>query len=338
VSAPARGGGPGGPGAPPPAPDGPPRSSARLRLAHLGARVRRDPTLLAGLALLGMFLGAGVAALLRYGAGRDTPPVDLAVAQPGTIPPGPSEAHPFGMDPILGIDVASSLWRATPNDLALVGAILLIAATVGLLVGAYAGLAGGWVDHLAVGASDLLVGVPPFFLVIVLYLGVVGLAPPGDGLPVFALLFAFVLWPYYARPVRVVAQRVAVAPYVESARAAGAGSDRLLFRHVLPNSLYPVLAQLPIDVFNVFFVLSVFPFVGCYGGGGAFSVIPITPSLLYPEWGSLLAYGACYGWSPLDYGAWWGYLFPAAVIVAFGFMVVLLCDGVERLLDVEPRR
>jgi len=307
--------------------------------AHLWGRMRRNPTLLAGLGLLAAFGTAGGAALVHYGAGRNTPPVDPDWVQPLLLPPGPSWSHPFGTDKGLGVDVLSALVRATPNDLALVGAILLMAAVVGLLVGAWAGLAGGGTDLIALAAADLLVGVPPFFLVVVLYLGVAPLVPPSETLLVFVLLFAFVLWPYYARPVRAVAQRSAGSAYVESARAAGAGSDRLLFRHVLPNSLYPVLAQLPIDVFNVFFVLSVFPFIGCFGGSAAFAPISITPSALYPEWGALLGYGACFGWSlepSLD--AWWSYVFPAAVIVVFGFTVVLLCDGLERHLGGEARR
>ena len=307
--------------------------------AHLGGRLRRTPTLLAGLGLLAGFGATALFAIQRYGAGRNQPPVNPTWTTIIGLPPGPSWAHPLGTDSGLGIDVLSGLLRATPNDLALVGTILLLAATAGLLIGGWAGLAGGWADVVALGAADLLVGVPPFFLVIVLYLGIGPLLPTVDALPVFALLFAFVLWPYYARPVRAVAQRSAGSPYVESARAAGAGLDRLLFRHVLPNSIYPVLAQLPIDVFNIFFVLSVFPFIGCFGGAGAFSPVSITPSPLYPEWGSMLGFGACFGWSLLpSLDAWWSYAFPAAVIILFGLMVVLICDGLERHLGVGGPR
>jgi peptide/nickel transport system permease protein len=311
------------------------------RYARLYARLRPNLSLWIGLGLLGLFLAVAVASLLHYGADRNTPPVTLAWIAPLTLPPGPSAAHPFGTDEGLGIDVLSGILRATPTDVALVGGILLLAAGIGFLVGGYAGLAGGWVDSLAIGGSDLFVGVPPFFLVLILYLGTLRLVAPGDALYLFAGLFVLVLWPYYARPVRAVAQRSAASPYVEASRAAGAGHDRLLFRHVLPNSLFPVLAQLPVDVYNIFFVLSVFPFLGCFGGGasGLFAPISITPNALYPEWGSLVAYGACYGWSLLpQLDAWWSYFFPMATIVAFGLMVMLLCDGLERHLATATAR
>jgi len=314
--------------------------AGRARYARLFARLRPNLSLWIGLGLLGLFLAVALAALLHYGPDRNSPPVTFAWVAPLTLPPGPSLAHPFGTDEGLGIDVLSGILRATPTDVSLVGGILLGSAAIGLLVGGWAGLSGGLVDLVAIGGSDLFVGVPPFFLVLILYLGTLPLVATSDDLYLFAGLFVLVLWPYYARPVRAVAQRSAASPYVEASRAAGAGSDQILVRHVLPNSLFPVLAQLPVDVYNIFFVLSVFPFLGCFGGAsGLFSPISITPYRLYPEWGALVAYGACYGWSILpQLDAWWSYFFPAAMIVAFGLMVMLLCDGLERHMATSPGR
>jgi peptide/nickel transport system permease protein len=289
--------------------------------------------------LLGGFAALALAELARLGP-------RLTVLDPNPVwaasspPPGPSWGLWFGADGGIGIDVFDALLRATPIDLALVGGILLAAAVLGVVLGASAGFLGGGLDLAVIGASDFLVGVPPFFLVLVLFLGLRPFLPLGsNALPLFGLLFVLVLWPYYARPVRAVAQRIRSAPYAEGARAAGAGPGRLLAHHVLPNALYPAFAQLPVDVYNVFFVLTVFPFLGCFGGGGsnpAFAPISIVPSPLYPEWGSLLGYGACFGWSvdpTLD--AWWSYVFPGAFVVLFGFAVMLLSDGLERHLSVE---
>jgi peptide/nickel transport system permease protein len=211
-----------------------------------------------------------------------------------------------------------------------VGGILALAVGLGVLAGAYAGLGAGPSDLALTAAADLVVGVPPFFLVMVLFLGVQRFLPPLDYLWVFALLFGLVLWPYYARPVRARAQEVAREPFVEAARAAGAPRSRLLARHVIPNSAFPVLAQLPVDVFNVFFVLTVFPFIACFGGGGGrfFQLLSPLPYPAFPEWGNLLANGACYGWSILpELNAWWTYVFPGATVALFGFAVALTCDG-----------
>lgn len=312
--------------------------TARERFRRLGERIWRTPGLLAGATLLGLFGAVSVASVLYYGSSLEQIPVNPVWAN-AAMAPGPSWGIWFGADSVLGISVFGALVRATPIDVALVGGILVGASALGIILGASAGLFGGAIDGVVTAFSDFLVGVPPFFLVLVLFLGIRPLLPLGsNGLAFFAVLFVFVLWPYYARPVRAVAQRARATPYAEAARAAGAGPSRLLFRHVVPNSIYPAFAQLPVDVYNVFFVLTVFPFLGCLGGGSnpVFRPIAIVPSPFFPEWGSLLGYGACFGWSILpSLNAWWSYAFPALVVIAFGFGVMLLADGLERFLSVE---
>jgi ABC-type dipeptide/oligopeptide/nickel transport system permease subunit len=302
--------------------------------------LRTNASLVAGIILLGLFAAVGVYSLVHWGKGLEELPGNLTLGE--EIPPaGPSWAHPFGIMHLTGVDLFSALVQATPIDLALVGGILAISLWVGVFVGGYAGLAGGLLDWVITFVSDLLVVVPPFFLVLVIFLGIQRGVPPAWALPVFAAIFAAVLWPYYARPVRARARQVAQETYVEAARASGAPRSRLLWRHVLPNSLYPAMAQLPVDVYNIFFVLTVFTFLGCFGSGagGYFVTLTPLPRSLYPEWGSLLANGACFGWSPLSGSDfWWMYAFPAATIVLFGVAVALTADGVERHLRVgQPR-
>lgn len=310
--------------------------SADRPLRRIALAFRTNLGLLGGLALLGAFGAVGTYALARFGPNWQTLVVDPSIAQQ-IPPPGPSWSHPFGIARESGADVLGSIVQATPIDLALVGGILLAALGIGVVLGGLAGLGGGWIDGLVTFFSDVIAVVPPFFLVLVLFLGIQRALPPQGAIPEFGVLFALVLWPYYARPVRAVARSVATETYVEAARASGAGGRHLLLRHVLPNSLAPALAQLPVDVYNVFFVLTVFPFLGCFGGGGGgtFDTLTPLPATTYPEWGALLANGACFGWSPVagaDY--WWMYAFPAAVIVLFGVAVALTADGVERFLRV----
>ncbi|HEV2448790.1 MAG TPA: ABC transporter permease subunit, partial [Thermoplasmata archaeon] len=210
--------------------------------------------------------------------------------------------------------------------------------TTGTLAGASAGYYRGALDAVVTGFVDLVLAVPPFFLVVILYLGLVGFVTIDQHLPLFVLLFAFVLWPYYARPVRARAITIAQEPYVESARATGSTPGRTLLYHVLPNSLGPSLAQIPIDVYQVFFVLTVFPFLACYPGNTDSLLSPL-PYTAFPEWGNLLAQGVCFGWSPIPQANfWWMYLFPALVVVLFGWAVALTADGLETLLKPEVRR
>ncbi|MCI4345453.1 MAG: ABC transporter permease subunit [Thermoplasmata archaeon] len=293
----------------------------------------RTPTLLAGLGLL-LFFGVLALASLALDGGSSSLVVHFDWAA-NPFPPGPSRAHPFGVMDGLGVDVAQALFLAVPWDLAILGSILGLAAVGGVLAGACAGFFRGPFDWVVTSLVDLLLAVPPFFLVVVLYLGVVLYFPIDEHLPLFVALFGFVLWPYYARPVRARAQSIAAEPYVEAARASGSPPSRILLRHVIPNSLGPAFAQLPIDVYQVFFVLTVFPFLACYN---ATSLLSPLPSPQFPEWGNLLALGVCFGWSPLAaVNFWWMYAFPALTVIAFGIGVALLSDGASSILEAKLR-
>jgi peptide/nickel transport system permease protein len=283
----------------------------------------------AGLVLLGGFAAIALGALALWGSSVADLPTDPALAL-AIFPPGPSAAHPLGVINGVGVDVLAGLWRATPIDLALVGGPIALAAAIGAVLGTYSGFSQGAVDLLVTGAADVIVGIPSFLLIFVLYFGLVHWIPIPDRLASFGLLFAAILWPYYARPVRALAIEVANERFVEAARASGASTARLVARHGLPNSLSPVFAQAPVDVYTIFFVLTVFPFLGCFTTIPTLSVLPATA---YPEWGNLLALGACHGWSFLGgVNFWWMYTFPLAAIVAFGLGVAFACDGADRYL------
>jgi len=295
-----------------------------------------NPTLVAGVGLLVAYLGVAIAAVAYYRGTLTSPPfsANWATAIP---PPGPSSAHPFGIMSGLGVDVFTEVVRAFPIDLAMVVIALGTAGVVGVLLGAYAAVRGGPVDFWVTFVADVEAGMPPFFFVIVLYLGVELLIPPGIRLLSFPALFGAVLWPYYARPVRAVAQRVATEPYVESSRAAGGSRGHILLRHVVPNALYPALAQVPVDLYSIFFVLTIFPYLNCSSGGTYGNITPL-PNPFFPEWGSLLAQGTCYGFSiAAPPGFWWMYVFPLVAIVGLGFGVTLTCDGIDRWLSTRRR-
>ena len=307
----------------------------RSGLGRRWKRLRRNLPLVIGLGLVGLFVVAAVGALVKFGNDLTNLPFNIAIAQ-SSDPPGPSWGHLFGTMRGTGLDVLNSLVRATPIDLALVGGPIVVAFLAGVMIGGYAAVRGGLVDGAITVGADLFVGVPPFFFVLVLFLGVQRLFTAVWSLPLFGILFALILFPYYARPTRARALQVTKEGYVEAARASGATTRRIVLRHVLPNSLSPALAQVPIDVYNIFFVLTVFPYLSCPGAGnGLFSNITPLPRNLYPEWGNLLASGTCYGLLPSPApNLWWMWLFPLATIVFFGLAVALLCDGAERYFSV----
>ncbi|HLY77688.1 MAG TPA: ABC transporter permease subunit [Thermoplasmata archaeon] len=300
----------------------------RAHLEEALQAVRETPSLLAGIALLAFFAGVSVAAVVEFGPHLTAYYVDRLLQRVGDTPP--SAAHPMGAINLLGVDVFQGIFQATPLDLSLIGSILLGSAGLGLLAGTSGGLFGGRSEWIVSATADLTGSVPPVFLVSVLFIGIAGFLPYSYLLPAFVVLFVLVLWPYYARPVLARARQVADTGYIQAAQVSGARRSRLLLRHGMPNSYLPILAQLPADFANIIFVLTMFPYLSCLTNGETLLVSPL-PNQSYPDWGFMLAYGICSGWSPFPGGNfWWMYAFPAGAIVLFGTAIALCCDGLER--------
>ena len=304
------------------------------------------PELWMGVGILAFYLVVALSALVVFRSSLTT-----LVSNPAWVRPivlGPNWNEPFGVMPGFGINILTGLWQATPWDLAIVVSILAIDTSLGALLGSYAGAnEGGRVDMVLTFVCDSLGSIPSVFLVVVVFAGAALVAPPRDTLLIFVVLFGVVLWPTTARTVREKARIVVHEPYVESARAAGAGSRHVLLRHVLPNSLEPILAQIPIDVIAVFFVLTVFPWFAAYTAPPPppppqvppLYYVPVLPAFsplpspVFPEWGYLLGIGSFQAFTfPSGPIYWWMFLFPLVAIVGFGLGVAFLCDGLARWL------
>ncbi len=330
---------PGGPAVP-----RPPSLRQRLARRPLGAETW------AGLIVLGFYVGVALSAIVVFGTSLDRVSTQFAWVPP---PPffratlGPSTAHPFGVLPGLGTDLFQAVWKATPYDLAIVAAILLFDVALGWTLGALAGMTeGSLLDSVIRFVGDTFGAVPSFFWVIALLAGLATVAPGTLNLTVFVIVFGFVIWPTTARTTRERARVVAREPFLESARASGASPSYLYFRHVLPNSTAPLLAQIPIDFAPIFFVLTVFPWfwdcaLGTNHTGGNIPTPYIVPSLPtysplpsvnFPEWGNLLAVGTCEGLPISTSGPvfWWMFVPTLLAILGLGIATALVCDGLAR--------
>jgi ABC-type dipeptide/oligopeptide/nickel transport system permease subunit len=329
---------------------GPPRIP---RPPSLRERLRRRPLGLetwAGLILLTLYAVVAVSAIVVFGSSLDDAPTTFAWVGP---PPffratlGPSAAHPFGVLPGLGTDLFQAVWKATPYDLAIVAAILLFDVALGWTLGALAGMTeGSVVDAVIRFVGDTFGAIPSFFWVIALLAGLATVAPGTLNLTVFVIVFGFVIWPTTARTTRERARAVAREPFLESARASGASPTYLYFRHILPNSTAPLLAQVPIDIAPIFFVLTAFPwFWDCAlstNHTGSSAPVPYMvpslptysplPSVNFPEWGNLLAIGTCEGFPLSTAGPdfWWMFAPTLVAILGLGIATALVCDGLAR--------
>jgi peptide/nickel transport system permease protein len=333
-------------------PGGSPPVSPTLPWARGLRTVLRSAPLLAGIAILGFFVAVAALSSTWYPGDPAFLPAHLQTTTDCVLPPGPTlrlvpfqwGSHPLGVTGIAGFDVLQGLVMGTRWDLALIALIVLPAAVVGGVVGTVAGGLGGWLDDVLAGLTDVFLAVPEFVLTLVALVFFLPLVAPADRLWAFALILNLALWAPYARGVQARARAVATLPFVEAARAAGATRRRLLFRHVLPNSLFPIFSQIPTTVATILVLLGGLQYAVVEYFSAASKtpcqVLPaaltVLPSPQFPEWTWVMANGAA-AWLPSSSGLdpWWGYTFPALWILLFGLGVTLLSDGLIQRW--EPR-
>jgi peptide/nickel transport system permease protein len=280
----------------------------RLREHETLRRLGRIPTGLLGAALLALAIVAAVAApaLAPYGyddqnlANRLKPPAWTA---------GGTAAHVLGTDP-LGRDVLSRVIYAARTSLSIAALSVLIAGAFGVIVGLLAGYYRGWLDVAMMRLADVQLSFPYLLLAI----AVMALLQPSIGNLV--LVLALRSWVVYARTVRGSALGVKQQEFVEAARALGATDPRIIFRHLAPNVLTPVIVISSFQLAELIIAESSLSFLGL-------GVQPPTPS-----WGAMLSQGREYLTT-----AWWLGVFPGLAIILAVLGTNLLGDGVRDALD-----
>ena len=224
----------------------------------------------------------------------------------------PSAGHWFGTDQV-GRDILSKVIYGTRVSPVIAVIVLVIACGIGVPLGVAAGFLGGWVDELIMRVTDVFLAFPPLLLALALA------AVLPASLTSLTIAIAAVWWPWYVRLLRGQAASVAGRPYVEACRALGVSRLRIIFRHVLPNSITPLLVQVSLDVGGVILTASALSFLGL----GAQDPTP--------DWGLMVAEGQSY-FTP----DWWLVTFPGLAILVTAFAFNLLGDGLRDLLD--PKR
>jgi ABC-type dipeptide/oligopeptide/nickel transport system permease subunit len=276
---------------------------ARAKLRHgWFPPALRQPLALLGAAIAALWLLVAVFAPLV--APYDPLEQSFAPFEP------PSTEHLFGTDE-LGRDVFSRVVYGARISLPLGLLLVVLASSIGTLVGALAGYFRGWVDGAVMRTADLVFAFPAIILAMVVT------AALGRGLTNAVLALVIVAWPSYARVVRSLVLSVGDSEYVWATRLLGSSARRALVREVLPNVLGPVLVLATLDVGNAILLLSGLSFLGL----GA-----QPPDA---EWGSMVASGT------QNFQFWWIGTFPGLAI----FTAVLAFNFVgDSLRDVfDPR-
>jgi peptide/nickel transport system permease protein len=231
------------------------------------------------------------------------------VAERQLLPP--SATHPFGTDK-LGRDICSRVIYGA--RISLLVAVLAVAMMVilGLVVGAVAGYYGGWWDAILMRTADVFYAFPYVLFAIVL------LALLGPGLVNICITIAILGWPSIARVFRSSVLSVKENEYVDAARAMGASTPRVLFRHVTPNAIAPIIVYATMGVGAAILTEAALSFLGMG--------VPIGQ----PSWGAMLQENR---------GSWftypWVMIFPGIAILTTVLAFVLLGDGLRDAFDVK---
>ena len=291
----------------------------RWRAEHAGAvenarrqlrRFRRNRLAVAGLAIvLFLVLSAALAPVIAPYPEDAAGAVDVAAAlQP------PSRAHPFGTDD-LGGDVLSRVLFGGRYSLSVGLAVVVLAVAIGVPLGAAAGYVGGFTNEVIMRLTDIFLTIPG--IVLALAIG----AALGPGLVNATIALALVWWPGFCRLAQGQVLALREQAYVEAANVVGAGRGRIVFRHILPNTLTPVIVKVSMDIGFAILTAAGLSFIG----------IGAQPPI--PEWGAMVSLGRQFmpDW-------WWYATFPGLAIFLAVFAFNMLGDGLRDALDPRGQR
>lgn len=285
------------------------------------SRIKKSPLSIAGLCIILIFACIALLAPIIAPPKYEHNPYRIPRSGYSMTPQPPSVEHPFGTtegqyDIFYGV-----VWgtrTAFRIGSMVVGSILII----GILLGSFAGYYGGIIDEIIMRIVDTFMSLPTLILAMALVTAL------GRSLDNVMIALIIVGWPAYARLIRGDILSVREETYVEAARATGVSNSGIIFKHVLPNAIYPLLIMASLDIGAMVLTAAALSFLGLGAPVG------------YADWGQMVSFAR--NWivgppnNPLAY--WYTVTIPGIFILFFVLGWNLLGDAFRDILDPKMRR
>jgi len=226
----------------------------------------------------------------------------------------PNALHPLGTSKF-GWDVLARLIFGARTSLTVALPAISLSVIVGIILGVIAAYYGGWIDALIMRITDIFLAFPALILALVFVAVFMEIFNTGPQIEYIMLAWGILGIPYYARLIRGNVLQAKELPYVQAARVSGAGNARIMFKHILPNVIQPIIISVTFDIGGIILSLAGLSFLG-------FSDYRMI------DWGNEISVGR-----EFLYTAPWASLWPGFFILlaVLGFM--LLGDGLRDALD-----
>ena len=290
-----------------------PDDEFRIERHGVWKRFRRHRLALVGAVVIALI--ALVAIFAKFLAPADPNYIDQVNWQGTPLAPGVAH-HLLGTDEN-GRDLLSRLMFGAQISLVVAFFAVLMELTIGTIVGAFAGYYGGWIDYALMRLTDVFLSIPLLPLLLVLTAIVAASSTKAAlGFGVIVVIIGGTSWPAVARLVRASFLSLREKEFCEAARALGNRDGRIIFRHLLPNAVAPLIVQGTLEVANVIILESTLSFLG-------FGIQPPTAS-----WGNMLANAE----SNMAIAPWVA-IFPGLCILVTVLAINYLGDGLRDALD-----
>ncbi len=286
-------------------------SQNKTETKRLLKRFFKSPTSFFGFVLLIFFIVVAILAPTICPPKEGADPFKIPMATWSSAPQAPSADHPFGI--IGGRDIFYGVVWGTRAAFKIGLTVSLISALIGVIIGAISAYAGGWIDEIMMRVTDIFMSIP--FLVAAMIMTTI----LGKGLGNVMIALIIFGWMRVARLIRGNILQAKTEQYVMAARALGINDGKIIFKHILPNTIFPVVIQITMRIGSLVITAAALSFLGVGAEPG------------YADWGTILSYSR--NWMTELDKSWFAILYPGTAMILFVLAWNLVGDGLRDTFD-----